>query len=108
MSSPQSIDAGIGASVLATPLHSLASMVMGTLEWVVESRRGDRLETWYVMVPDRALADQYQALGVQLTPGCRVVVDAGSLRPVGVLPAACAETPPAACGYNPYRDVNPA
>jgi len=87
--------------------HSLARRPMGVLEWVVESRFGDRHETWYVLVPDRTLADHCRAMGVDVTPGCRVVVDALSLRPVGVLERAGGASPPAACGYNPYWDLAP-
>jgi hypothetical protein len=80
---------------------------MGTLEWVVESRHGDHQETWYVVAPDPALSQRYREAGVSLVPGCRVVVDGVSLRPVGVLDRTAGESPPAACGYNPYFDLKP-
>ena len=86
---------------------SRACAVMGTLEWVVESRQGDEQQTWYVVSPDPALAQRYREAGVRLAPGCRVVVDAVSLRPLGLLGRDTGESPPAACGYNPYFDVKP-
>jgi hypothetical protein len=46
-------------------------------------------------------------LGVVLSPDCRVVVEAGSLRPVGVLPDILPVAPSPA-GFNPYFDVPPA
>ena len=79
---------------------------MGRLEYVVESRiRGD-VETWFVVRPHKDLAQHYAAMGVMLSTDCRVVVEADSLRPVGVLECEL-EVPPSAAGYNPYFDLPP-
>jgi hypothetical protein len=77
---------------------------MGRLEYVVESLQDEQTETWFVVRPHATLAPCCEALGLQLSPGCRVVVDACSLRPVGVLASDC---PPASmpAGYNPYFDL---
>jgi hypothetical protein len=79
---------------------------MGRLEYVVESTHHGDVETWFVLRPYRELARHYEALGVELSADCRVVVEAGSLRPVGVLtedvPAA-----PSPAGFNPYFDLPP-
>jgi hypothetical protein len=80
---------------------------MGRLEYVVESRHSGGHETWLVVRPEPGLAPRYHALGVELSPGCRVVVDAESMRPVGVLESELPEPPPP-CGYNPYFDMPPA
>jgi hypothetical protein len=79
---------------------------MGRLEYVIETRRRDGVETWFVVRPHRGLARRYAAAGVDLAPGCRVVVDARSLRPLGVL-AGLTPPPPPAAGYNPYFDPPP-
>jgi len=80
---------------------------MGRLEYVVESTHNGDVETWFVLRPYRELARHYEALGVELSPDCRVVVEARSLRPVGVLnedvPVA-----PSPAGFNPYFDLPPA
>jgi len=86
--------------------HTLCES-MGRLEYVVESRHDGRLETWYVMRPHPAQTPRYRALGMRITPGCRLVVEAQSLRPVGVLESEQPEAPPSA-GYNPYFDLPPA
>jgi hypothetical protein len=80
---------------------------MGRLEYVVESRIRDDVETWFVVRPHEDLAQHYAALGVVLSADCRVVVEAESLRPVGVLACALAAAPSSA-GYNPYFDLPPA
>ena len=80
---------------------------MGNLEYVIESRHHDNVETWFVVRPHQDLATHYAKLGVVLVPNCRVVVDAASLRPVGLLPADV-PVPPSPSGYNPYFDVPPA
>lgn len=77
---------------------------VGRLEYVVESRRDDRLETWLVVRPHSSCARPLEGLGMALTPGCRLVLDAQSLKPVGVLAPALPATPMAA-GYNPYFDL---
>ena len=79
---------------------------MGRLEYVVESRHGSDRETWLVVRPEPGLASRYQAMGVELSPGCRVVVEAESLRPVGVIADDLPEPPPP-FGYNPYFDLPP-
>ena len=88
-------------TMLADPGTSCAPM--GRLEYVVESRCRDRLQRWFVVRPHVDLADRYEALGISLSPGCRVVIEAESMRPVGVLAKDVPEPPPAA-GYNPYYD----
>jgi len=80
---------------------------MGDLEYVIESRHHGNVETWFVVRPHHELADHYAALGVVLSPDCRVVVEAESLRPVGVLPENLPVAPSPA-GFNPYFDVPPA
>ena len=77
---------------------------MGTLEYVVESRHGKSLDIWYVVSPDRASGPHFKAQGLSISPGCHVVVDARSLRPVGILEP---DLPPAPlpAGYNPYFDL---
>ncbi len=45
--------------------------------------------------------------GVPLPHGCRVVVEAHSLRPVGVLGGATPPPTPSAMGHNPYFDLSP-
>ena len=79
---------------------------MGRLEYVVESRHRGDVERWYIVRPHRDLAPLYQAMGVEITPDCRVVVEAESLRPVGVLAEALPAAPSPA-GYNPYFDLPP-
>ena len=79
---------------------------MGRLEYVVESKHRGDVETWFVVRPHQDLAPQYQAMGVVLTPDCRVVVEANSLRPVGVLTEDLPD-PPSPAGYNPYFDLPP-
>ena len=88
-----------GACALCEPL--------GRLEYVVESRHEGRLETWYVVRPHRGYVPRDRALGLSLTPGCRLVVEAESLRPVGVLESPLPDAPHPA-GYNPYFDLPPA
>jgi hypothetical protein len=80
---------------------------MGDLEFVVESLRRGRTEKWFVLRPHGELATKYRAEGVAMPRGCRLVVEAQTLRPVGVL---AADVPPPArpsAGYNPYFDVPP-
>lgn len=45
-----------------------------------------RVERWFVLRPNRDLTPLYLAKGLPLPDDCRVVVDAKSLRPLGVLP----------------------
>jgi hypothetical protein len=80
---------------------------MGLLEYVVESRHDGQLETWYVVRPDSRQARRYRASGLPITSGCRVVLEAQSMQPVGVLEPDVPEAPLPA-GYNPYFDLPPA
>ena len=98
----QRVDAGHAGMVAAT-----SCAPMGDLEFVVESRHHGSVETWFVVRPHEDLAHHYARLGVVLLPNCRVVVEAGSLRPVGVLPEDVPVAPSPA-GFNPYFDVPPA
>ena len=98
---------GSGVAAATTMGARSACSPMGDLEYVIESRHHGNVETWFVVRPHRNLADQYAALGVVLRPDCRVVVEAESLRLVGILPAHLAVTPSAA-GFNPYFDLPPA
>lgn len=77
---------------------------MGTVEYVVESRHGKSLDIWYVVCPDSASTRHFKEQGLSISPGCHVVVDARSLRPVGILEP---DLPPAPlpAGYNPYFDL---
>lgn len=80
------------------------SEVDGNVEYVVESRATEQRVTWLVVRPSPAYAPRCRQSGMLLTPGCRVVVDAVSLRPVGVLDGRLPPAPLAA-GYNPYFDL---
>ena len=69
-----------------------------------------RRRTWYVIDPDPAVSAQYAALGLDLTPGCKVLVDAEVMRPIAVLdfdPAGAADNGPSPHGFNPYFDLPP-
>ncbi|MEO8133432.1 MAG: hypothetical protein ABI831_05620 [Betaproteobacteria bacterium] len=85
-------------------LSTQRSAPMGRLVFVVETRHGESLDIWYVLCPDRASAMHFEAQGISISPGCHVVVDAKSLRPVGILEP---DLPPAPlpAGYNPYFDL---
>ncbi len=80
---------------------------MGDVEYVVESRRDGDVETWLIIRPRRDIGPQLASYGMAFSPGCRIVLEAASLRPVGVLEA---DVPPApsAAGFNPYFDLRPA
>lgn len=80
---------------------------MGRLEYVVESARDDAVQTWFVVRLERELFPRYRRMGIDTRPGCRLVVDAASLRPVGVLPPEMSPTP-SPNGFNPYFDLPPA
>jgi hypothetical protein len=73
----------------------------------VDARK--RRRTWYVVDPDPAMRPQYAAAGLDLTPGCKVLVDAEAMRPVALLdfdPAVSAEDcSPMPHGFNPYFDL---
>ena len=83
---------------------------MGTLHSIVvtvDVRK--RRRTWYVVDPDPAVSAQYSAAGLELTPGCKVLVDAEVMRPVALLdfdPAVSArDCEPMSQGFNPYFDL---
>ena len=83
---------------------------MGTLHSIVvtvDLRK--RRRTWYVIEPDVAVSAQYAAAGLDLTPGCKVLVDAEVMRPVALLdfdPAVSAQdASPMPHGFNPYFDL---
>ena len=69
-----------------------------------------RRRTWYVIDPDPAVGAQYAALGLDLIPGCKVLVDAELMRPTAILdfdPAVSSREAPSAAGFNPYFDLPP-
>ena len=83
---------------------------MGTLHSIVvtvDVRK--RRRTWYIVDPDPAVAAQYSAAGLDLTPGCKVLVDAEAMRPVALVdfdPAVSAlDASPMPHGFNPYFDL---
>ena len=83
---------------------------MGTLHSIVvtvDARK--RRRTWYILEPDLAVSAQYAAAGLDLTPGCKVLVDAEVMRPVALLdfdPAVSAQdVEPLPHGFNPYFDL---
>jgi hypothetical protein len=84
------------------PMGALHSIVV-----TVDVRK--RRRTWYIIDPDPAVAAQYSAAGLELTPGCKVLVDAEAMRPVALLdfdPAVSAEDcSPMPHGFNPYFDL---
>ena len=86
----------------------LACWPIGDLEFVVESRNGGRVEKWFVLRPHRdSLAKNDRAHGIALPRGSRIVVEALTLEPVGVLPSDVPPPAHPATGYNPYFDVPP-
>ena len=84
------------------PMGSLHSIVV-----TVDARK--RRRTWYIVDPDPAVGAQYAAAGLDLVPGCKVLVDAEAMRPVALLdfdPAVSAEDcVPMPHGFNPYFDL---
>lgn len=84
------------------PMGALHSIVV-TVD--VKKRR----RTWYIIDPDPAVAAQYSAAGLDLTPGCKVLVDAEAMRPVALVdfdPAVSAQdASPMPHGFNPYFDL---
>jgi hypothetical protein len=83
---------------------------MGTLHSIVvtvDARK--RRRTWYIIDPDAAVSAQYSAAGLDLTPGCKVLVDAEVMRPIALLdfdPAVSAQDcEPMPHGFNPYFDL---
>jgi len=85
------------------PMGALHSIVV-----TVDAHK--RRRTWYVIDPDPAVGAQYAALGLDLIPGCKVLVDAEVMRPIAILdfdPAVSAENGPSPHGFNPYFDLPP-
>lgn len=84
------------------PMGALHSIVV-----TVDARK--RRRTWYIIDPDPAVASQYSAAGLDLTPGCKVLVDAEVMRPVALVdfdPAVSAlDCSPMPHGFNPYFDL---
>lgn len=87
-----------------------ACLPMGTLHSIVvtvDVRKHRR--TWYIIDPDPAVSAQYSAAGLDLTPGCKVLVDAEAMRPVALVdfdPAVSAQDcAPMPHGFNPYFDL---
>jgi len=83
---------------------------MGALHSIVITvDRRKRRRTWYIIDPDPAVAAQYAAAGLDLIPGCKVLVDAEAMRPVALIdydPAVSAQdASPMPHGYNPYFDL---
>jgi len=76
---------------------------LGRVEYVVESRRQGARETWLVMRADRGAVPGYAQLGLHVSPGTRVVVEADTLRPVGILDREI-PAPNRPAGFNPYFD----
>jgi hypothetical protein len=85
------------------PMGALLSIVV-----TVDAHK--RRRTWYILDPDPAVGAQYAALGLELVPGCKVLVDADVMRPIAILdfdPAVSAGTDPSPHGFNPYFDLPP-
>jgi hypothetical protein len=84
------------------PMGALHSIVV-----TVDLRK--RRRTWYIIDPDPAVAAQYAAAGLDLIPGCKVLVDAEAMRPVALVdfdPAVSAvDSSPMPQGFNPYFDL---
>ena len=77
---------------------------LGRVEYVVESRRAGARETWLVMRADRGAVPRYAQMGLHVTPGARVVVEAGTLKPIGILEREI-PAPNRPAGFNPYFDL---
>jgi hypothetical protein len=85
------------------PMGSLHSIVV-----TVDASK--RRRTWYIIDPDPAVGAQYAALGLDLFPGCKVLVDAELMRPTAIVdfnPVGCSGDAPSAAGFNPYFDLPP-
>ena len=85
------------------PTRAPGAEKLGRLEYVVESRRSGTRETWLVMRADPGAVPRYAQMGLAVTPGARVVVEAASLRPIGILERGAAP-PNRPAGFNPYFD----
>jgi hypothetical protein len=70
---------------------------LGSIEFVVESGRSDARET------DSSAVPCYAQMGLAVEAGARVVVEAESLTPIGVLDRG-APPPNFPAGFNPYFD----
>jgi hypothetical protein len=85
------------------PTPSPGAETLGRIEFVVESDRSDARETWLVMRADSSAVPRYAQMGLEVEPGARVVVEAASLTPIGVLDRG-APAPNFPAGFNPYFD----
>ncbi|HEY1327658.1 MAG TPA: hypothetical protein VGI14_12015 [Casimicrobiaceae bacterium] len=84
------------------PMGALHSIVV-----TVDAHK--RRRTWYVIDPDPAVGAQYAALGLDLIPGCKVLVDAEVMRPTAILDfdPVSSEDVRSSAGFNPYFDLPP-
>jgi hypothetical protein len=85
------------------PMGALHSIVV-----TVDAHK--RRRTWYIIDPDPAVGAQYAALGLDLVPGCKVLVDAEVMRPIATLdfdPGVSAGDESSPLGFNPYFDLPP-
>lgn len=87
-----------------------ACLPMGTLHSIVVTLDvRQRRRTWYIVDPDPAVSAQYAAAGLELIPGCKVLIDAEVMRPVALVdfdPAVSAQdSSPMPHGFNPYFDL---
>ena len=80
---------------------------LGDLEFIVESFRRGRLRKWFVLRPHRDVAAKYASRGASLPRGSRIVVEARTLEPVGVLESDVPLPAHLPAGFNPYFDVPP-
>lgn len=93
----------------ARPLDQerLACQPMGQLEYVVELAREGHIEKWFVVRPHPQLEPAYRSRGMRVSSGSRIVLEAHSLRPLGVLDREVPPPTPSALGHNPYFDLSP-
>lgn len=84
------------------PMGALHSIVV-----TVDAHK--RRRTWYVIDPDPAVGAQYAALGLDVIPGCKVLVDAELMRPTAILDfdPVSSEEARSSAGFNPYFDLPP-
>jgi hypothetical protein len=84
---------------------------MGTLVSVaITVDAHQRRRTWYVVDPDPAVAHNYAAHGLEITEGCKVLIDAEAMRPVALIdidPPSSRRDAPIPLGFNPYWDLPP-
>ena len=112
---PGSTDSPKGRTRVPPPLDKArarqACAPMGALHSIVVTVDAHkRRRTWYIIDPDPAVSAQYAALGLDLVPGCKVLVDAEVMRPTAILdfdPAVTAGDGPSPHGFNPYFDLPP-